>query len=106
MTKTIRTSLVCLCAAFVSLTAAPAAEASANLLDPIRIWGPVTSTSTEGEDARFSLWIISPASPIRESSGSRSPRSTPVFSMPSPDSPVLLKTSGRGRLLMSISVRP
>ena len=50
--------------------------------------------------------IISPASPIRESSGSRSPRSTPVFSMPSPDSPVLLKTSGRGRLLMSISVRP
>ncbi len=53
MTKTIRTSLVCLCAAFVSLTAAPAAEASANLLDPIRIWGPVTSTSTEGEDARF-----------------------------------------------------
>ena len=53
MTKTIRTSLACLCAAFVSLTAAPTAEASANLLDPIRIWGPVTSTSTEGEDARF-----------------------------------------------------
>ena len=53
MTKTIRTSLVSLSAAFLSLTAAPEAEASPKLLDPNPNRGPVTSTSTEGEDARF-----------------------------------------------------
>ena len=54
MTKPIRTSFACLCAAaLLALIPASEAEASFNLLDPIRIWGPVTGTDTGKEDSQF-----------------------------------------------------
>lgn len=54
MTKPMKTFLACLCAATVFAAAAVAdTYAAASLLDPIRIWGPVTRTDAGSEDVKF-----------------------------------------------------
>ena len=54
MTKSIPSFLAGLCAAVLfTFGSADQAYASANLLDPIRIWGPVTGTEAGSEDVKF-----------------------------------------------------
>ena len=53
MTKPIRTFLACLGAAVILTVSAAADTCAAGLVDPIRIWGPVTKADSGGEDVKF-----------------------------------------------------
>lgn len=52
MSKSIKTFLVCLCTTILTANTAITPYA-ASLLDPIRVWGPVTKAETGGEDIKF-----------------------------------------------------
>lgn len=54
MTKSISSTLACLCAAALLTMGAPGvSQASSSRLDPVRIWGPVTRTEAGGEDIKI-----------------------------------------------------